>query len=61
MKPATEAIWPTTEGKSAPRQRAYEPPTLEVLGDVRDLTLGGTPGEGDSGNPLQDPPQPFSP
>jgi hypothetical protein len=32
--------------------RPYSPPRLEVLGDVRDLTLGGSPGVGDSGNPL---------
>ena len=29
----------------------YEVPTLVLLGDVRDLTLGGSPGSGDSGNP----------
>ena len=29
----------------------YETPTLVLLGDVRDLTLGGSPGSGDSGNP----------
>jgi len=60
MKPATEAtpIQPTTDATLAPRQRTYERPTLEVLGDVRDLTLGGTPGTGDSGFPNQDPPQP---
>ena len=28
----------------------YESPTLVSLGDVRDLTLGGSPGSGDSGN-----------
>jgi hypothetical protein len=30
---------------------AYDPPRLTSLGDVRDLTLGGSPGTGDSGNP----------
>lgn len=29
----------------------YESPTLVSLGDVRDLTLGGSPGSGDSGSP----------
>lgn len=32
---------------SAPRR--YVPPTLTVLGDMRGLTLGGSPGLGDSG------------
>lgn len=32
-------------------REAYETPTLILLGDVRDLTLGGSPGSGDSGNP----------
>jgi hypothetical protein len=30
---------------------AYVAPVLTLLGDVRDLTLGGSPGSGDSGNP----------
>jgi hypothetical protein len=29
----------------------YEAPTLRLLGDVRQLTLGGSAGTGDSGNP----------
>lgn len=29
--------------------RAYEKPTLIVYGDVRDITLGPTPGLGESG------------
>ncbi|MCU0757563.1 MAG: lasso RiPP family leader peptide-containing protein [Xanthomonadales bacterium] len=29
----------------------YEAPVLRLLGDVRQLTLGGSPGSGDSGNP----------
>ncbi len=32
-------------------REAYEVPTLILLGDVRDLTLGGSPGSGDSGDP----------
>jgi hypothetical protein len=39
-------------GGAAPSRRAYARPRLEVLGDVRDLTLGGSPGIGDSGDPL---------
>ena len=33
-------------------RRPYRAPRLEVLGDVRDLTLGGSPGVGDSGDPF---------
>ncbi len=43
---------PTGQGASAGGRLPYAPPRLEVLGDVRDLTLGGTPGLGDSGNPM---------
>ena len=60
MKPETE--WtpappepppaPAEAAGAAPRRRAYAHPRLEVLGDVRDLTLGGSPGIGDSGDPL---------
>jgi hypothetical protein len=32
-------------------REAYETPVLIRLGDVRDLTLGGSPGSGDSGDP----------
>lgn len=32
-------------------REVYEVPTLILLGDVRDLTLGGSPGSGDSGSP----------
>jgi hypothetical protein len=31
------------------RRKPYKSPRLEVLGDVRDITLGGSPGVGDSG------------
>jgi hypothetical protein len=30
---------------------SYERPILRALGDVRDLTLGGSLGTGDSGSP----------
>lgn len=64
MKPETErtSIAPETQGMPAPGRRAYVRPRLEVFGDLRDLTLGGTPGSGDSGNPgMEDPPIPIGP
>ena len=44
---------PTIEPKTpAPETRErYIAPTLVCLGDVRELTLGGSPGSGDSGDP----------
>lgn len=39
-----------TESKVIER-KSYESPALTPLGDVRDLTLGGSPGTGDSGDP----------
>ena len=36
-------------GASAPRKRRYTPPRLEDFGDLRDLTLGGSRGAGESG------------
>jgi hypothetical protein len=38
----------TLESSQAPVRRPYTPPILEEYGDVRDLTLGGSPGAGDS-------------
>lgn len=32
-------------------KKRYAPPSIEMYGDVRDLTLGGSPGKGESGNP----------
>ncbi|HXU34120.1 MAG TPA: lasso RiPP family leader peptide-containing protein [Thermoanaerobaculia bacterium] len=32
-------------------KRPYEPPKLIVFGDLRTLTLGPSPGIGESGNP----------
>jgi hypothetical protein len=32
---------------------AYDPPRLSLLGDLRDLTLGGSIGRGDSGAPTE--------
>jgi hypothetical protein len=41
-----------TSVENVPLSReAYQAPALIFLGDVRDLTLGGSPGSGDSGNP----------
>lgn len=37
------------EAVTTPRA-PYQAPQLTALGDVRDLTLGGSPGTGDSGN-----------
>lgn len=34
---------------TAPRPKPWTTPRLRVFGDVRDLTLGGSPGGGDSG------------
>lgn len=34
-----------------PELQKYEPPMLRELGDVRQLTLGGSTGSGDSGSP----------
>lgn len=40
-------------------RRTYVVPVLHALGDIRDLTLGGSPGLNDSGNEeLQDIPGP---
>lgn len=35
---------------TTPPREPYQAPRLLALGDVRDLTLGGSPGTGDSGN-----------
>jgi len=32
-------------------KKPYQTPKLYVYGELRDLTLGGSPGTGDSGNP----------
>ena len=33
------------------KKKAYQKPVLKSYGDVRDVTLGGSPGGGDSGTP----------
>jgi len=40
---------------SRPRRRPYVPPRLEVLGDIREITLGATFGVGDSTPPNTQP------
>jgi len=37
-------------------RRTYTPPRMWCLGDVRDLTMGGSPGMGDSGTSLVEEP-----
>ena len=49
---ATERRAANQDGEPTPRRLPYTRPHIEVLGDVRDLTLGGTPGLGDSGDPM---------
>lgn len=34
--------------ESSKTRRPYATPRVEILGDVRDVTLGGSPGPGDS-------------
>lgn len=43
---------PSAENENAvtTEREPYLPPRLQLLGDLRDLTLGGSPGTGDSGN-----------
>jgi hypothetical protein len=46
------AIMETPKNTSKPvqKKKIYTPPKLDILGDVRDITLGGSPGRGDSGS-----------
>lgn len=37
------------EHEATPARAPYEPPALVWLGDLRELTLGASPGLGDSG------------
>ena len=41
------------ERRSLAQRRAYEPPRLAALGDVRTITLGPSSGVGDSAGPTQ--------
>ncbi len=52
----TQGQLPAPENASAPeeptsRRRDYAPPVLREYGDLRTLTLGPSPGLGESGNP----------
>jgi len=38
--------------KNASPRRRYRMPKLVRFGDIRDLTLGSSPGVGESGNPV---------
>jgi hypothetical protein len=40
-------------------RRPYRTPALQALGDVRDVTLGGSPGMGDTQNPMTEGNIPF--
>lgn len=42
---------PPKPAADAPQRRPYRKPELTRRGDVRDVTLGPTPGIGESGNP----------
>ena len=44
-------LQPNTTPETLVVRDAYETPSLVFLGDVRDLTLGGSDGSGDSGDP----------
>lgn len=39
-------------GTGRQKRKPYSAPKLELYGDIRSLTLGGSPGVGDSGNQL---------
>jgi hypothetical protein len=52
-KPANDATASAQEtadrGTTTRVRKPYATPNLEALGDIRDLTLGGSKGAGDSG------------
>jgi hypothetical protein len=51
MKTIVALIPGPTDAAGVPAERLdYQAPQLVRVGDVRDLTLGGSPGIGDSGN-----------
>jgi hypothetical protein len=41
---------PAGHGAAPPDRAPYAPPRIVPLGDLRDLTLGASPGVGDSGS-----------
>jgi hypothetical protein len=50
MKYETRNARPFQPTDCSPDRRPYRSPRLERLGDLRNLTLGGSPGMGDSAN-----------
>ncbi len=42
-------IQSTKTPKQCQKRKKYEKPVLIPLGDIRDVTMGGSPGFGDSG------------
>lgn len=51
------AIHQPAQGKHTNSRKRYQKPQLKELGDLRTLTLGGSPGVGDSTNGgIQKPP-----
>jgi len=57
-KRATERLSgaPARGNTAQPKRAYYQKPVLIDLGDVRDITLGGSPGLGDSGAGLTEQP-----
>jgi hypothetical protein len=51
MTPPPSAPSPAT-GSPGAAKKPYQPPELTALGDLRDLTMGPSPGIGESGNPV---------
>lgn len=47
-----------SQSRESGAKRPYETPRIIDRGDVRDVTLGGSPGVGDSGQANFDPPLP---
>ena len=53
MPEKTEVQPENVQSPETSPKKLYSPPKLEKLGDLRTITLGGSPGTGDlSGNPL---------
>lgn len=49
---ATPTKFSTSAGQRQRERKPYSAPRLELYGDIRSLTLGGSPGTGDSGGQL---------
>lgn len=50
LQPVSFAISRPSLEKEASRRKQYQKPQLEELGDLRTLTMGGSPGVMDSGS-----------